>query len=296
MKKDYYKILNLSEDDKKLSSDELNKKIKNNFRKLAMTHHPDKGGDEVKFKEINEAYEVLSDNDKKFKYDNNIGDNPFDGGNPFGGNNPFGGSNPFGGGFNMEDLFSHFFSQQRVKKGSDLRIKVILDINEIINGCSKTIKYPRNINKNGNLLTVEDTLDINFPAGVISGMTLNMPGKGNEILDGQSGDLHVIIEETPYKEFSRVNSDLVYEKKLSITDFVLGTSFEINAPTGKINVNVLAGTEVGSIQTFHGKGIPMIDMNGNIRGKGNIVIKFSIEIPKTLTPKKKAIFEQLKNI
>ena len=283
MRKDYYNILGI---DKSASADD----IKKSYRKLAMTHHPDKGGDEAKFKEISEAYEVLSDNDKKFKYDNNIGDNPF------GGGNPFGDGSPFGGAFNMEDIFSHFFNQQRIRKGSDLRIKVILNINEIINGCSRTIKYPRNINKNGSIIQAEDTVEINFPAGVGTGMTLNMTGKGNEIPDGQPGDLHVIIEEMPYTEFSRSNSDLVYERKLSITDFVLGTNFEINAPTGRINVNVLAGTEVGSNQVFHGKGIPVIDMNGNIRGRGNIIVNFSIEIPKTLTPEKKAIFEQLKNI
>ena len=283
MRKDYYNILEI---DKSASADD----IKKSYRKLAMTHHPDKGGDEAKFKEISEAYEVLSDNDKKFKYDNNIGDNPF------GGGNPFGDGSPFGGAFNMEDIFSHFFTQQRIRKGSDLRIKVILNINEIINGCTRKIKYSRNINKNGILINTEDTIDINFPAGVGSGMTLNMPGKGNEITDGQSGDLHVIIEEMPYTEFSRINSDLVYDKKLSITDFVLGTNFEINAPTGKINVNVVAGTEAGSKKVFNGKGIPIIDMGGNIRGKGNIIINLLIEIPKTLTPEQKAIFEQLKNI
>ena len=283
MRKDYYNILGI---DKSASTED----IKKAYRKLAMTHHPDKGGEEAKFKEITEAYEILSDNDKKFKYDNNIGDNPF------GGGNPFGNGNPFGGGFNVEDIFSHFFNQQRIRKGGDLRIKITLSINEIINGCNRTIKYPRNIVKNNTVITAEDTVEINFPAGVGTGMTLNMSGKGNEILDGQPGDLHVIIEEEQYTEFSRINSDLVYERKLSITDFVLGTNFDINAPTGKIQVNVPAGTEVGSKQIFNGKGIPIIDMGGNVRGRGSIVVIFSIEIPKTLTPEKKAIFEQLKNI
>ena len=286
MKKDYYSILGV---DKSSSTED----IKKAYRKLAMTHHPDKGGDEAKFKELTEAYEVLSDSDKKFKYDNNIGDNPF-GGNPFGGN-PFGG-NPFDGAFSMEDILSQFFNHQRIKKGSDLRVKLILNINEIINGCSRTIKYSRNIVKNNTILNVEDTVEIKFPAGVGSGMTLNMQGKGNEILDGQPGDLHVIIEEEKYTEFTRINSDLVYDKKLNITDFVLGTTFDINAPTGKIIVNVPAGTEVGSRQVFNGKGIPIIDMAGHPRGRGNIIVNFSIEIPKILTPEKKAIFEQLKNI
>jgi len=281
MRKDYYNILGV---DKSASTED----IKKAYRKLAMTHHPDKGGDEAKFKEITEAYEVLSDNDKKFKYDNNIGDNPF-GGNPFGGN-------PFGGSFNVDDIFSHFFNQQRIKRGSDLRIKVILNIHEIINGCNRTIKYPRNIIKNNSVVRVDDTVEIKFPAGVGNRMTLNMQGKGNEILDGVPGDLHVIIEEEVYTEFSRIESDLVYEKKLSITDFVLGTSFDINAPTGKLRVDVAPGTEVGSKKIFNEKGIPVIDLSGIPRGRGSIIINLSIEIPKNLTPEKKAIFEQLKNI
>lgn len=149
MAKDYYDILDI----KKGSSEE---EIKKAYRKLAMKWHPDKnGGDqgaESKFKEISEAYEVLSDSNKRSNYDNfgTADGNPFGSGNPFGG----GGGNPFGGhGFSMDDIFSQFGDvfgnrnggrqQTRQKKGGDLRLKVSLTIEEILNGCTKKLKYKK---------------------------------------------------------------------------------------------------------------------------------------------------------
>jgi molecular chaperone DnaJ len=138
MTKDYYSILGV---DKGATDDQ----IKKAYRKLAMKWHPDKNSEpeaESKFKDISEAYEVLSDQNKRSNYDNfGTAD-----GNPFGG-----GGNPFGGhGFNMEDLFSQFGDifgggrrTQRKRKGGDLRLKVSLTLNEIINGCTKKLKYKR---------------------------------------------------------------------------------------------------------------------------------------------------------
>lgn len=144
MSKDYYKVLGV---DKSASDDE----IKKAYRKMAMQYHPDKNPDnpeaESKFKEAAEAYDTLSSPDKKSSYDRfGSSENPFGGGG-----NPFG-----GGGFNMEDIFSNFgdifgnsFNQkygggQRPQsRGSNLRIKVSLTINEILNGASKKLKYKR---------------------------------------------------------------------------------------------------------------------------------------------------------
>jgi len=143
MSKDYYKVLGV---DRNASEDE----IKKAYRKKAMEFHPDKNPDnpeaESKFKEAAEAYDTLSSPDKKSNYDR-FGSSS---GNPFAGGNPFG-----GGGFNMEDIFSNFgdifggsFNQryggQRPQsKGSNLRIKVSLTIDEILKGVSKKLKYKR---------------------------------------------------------------------------------------------------------------------------------------------------------
>lgn len=139
MAKDYYNILGV---DRGATDDQ----IKKAYRKLAMKWHPDKNSEpeaESKFKEISEAYEVLSDPSKKSNYDNyGTAD-----GNPFGG---FGNGGFGGHGFNMEDLFSQFGDifgggrrSQKRRKGGDLRLKVSLTLNDIISGCTKKLKYKR---------------------------------------------------------------------------------------------------------------------------------------------------------
>ncbi len=149
MAKDYYDILGV---DRKASEEQ----IKKAYRKKAMQYHPDKNPDnaeaESKFKEAAEAYDTLSSKDKRENYDR-FGT----GGSPFGQGNPFsnGGAGGYGHGFNMEDIFSQFGDvfggafgqkygqQKRQKRGSDLRIKVSLSIEEILNGTTKKIKYKR---------------------------------------------------------------------------------------------------------------------------------------------------------
>lgn len=140
MAKDYYKILGV---ENKASSDE----IKKAYRKLALKYHPDKNSDpdaESKFKEFSEAYEVLSNDEKRSHYDR------------FGSDGPSMGNNGFGG-INMEDIFSSFGDifgnggrrEQRQKKGSDLRIKVSITLHDIIFGVNKKLKYNRNVQCSG---------------------------------------------------------------------------------------------------------------------------------------------------
>jgi len=130
MSKDYYKILEV---DRSASQDD----IKKNYRKLSKIHHPDKGGDENRFKEISEAYDVLSNEDKKSQYDRfgSVGGNPGNGGgNPFDMNDIF---SQFG------DIFGRRNSAPQQRRGSDLRVKVNVTLHDIIFGCTKKIKYTR---------------------------------------------------------------------------------------------------------------------------------------------------------
>ena len=135
----YYDILGVS---KSATQDE----IKKAYRKKAVEHHPDRGGDEAKFREAAEAYETLSDDSKRQQYDT-YGS----GGNPFGGN-PFGGGRHQSHGFNMDDIFSQFGDifggrygqpKQRQRRGNDLRVQLTVSLEEVIIGCNKTVKYKR---------------------------------------------------------------------------------------------------------------------------------------------------------
>lgn len=148
-KKDYYKILGVTEEEKKLSWEEFSKVLKKKYRKLSLEFHPDRQQDktenekqkaEEKFKDIAEAYDTLSDKEKKDKYDNQgIGGFNFRGFNPFGGFNPFegmSGFNPFGGGFKRE---------KKANVGTSVKITIGLTLEEIYNGTEKTIKYGREV-------------------------------------------------------------------------------------------------------------------------------------------------------
>lgn len=152
IKKDYYELLGLTNDDKKLPFDEFKKKLKQNYKKMALKYHPDKQQGksdeekkiaEDKFKEIGEAYEVLSDEKKKNEYDNPMG---------FASGFDFGGSS-FNGGFgdDIENLMRGFgfdFGDTRKtkpRKGQSIRIVIPLSLEDIFNGITKQIKYNRNV-------------------------------------------------------------------------------------------------------------------------------------------------------
>lgn len=133
-RKDYYKILEVPESATK-------EEIKKSFRRLSKIHHPDKGGNEESFKEINEAYSVIGDEEKKKKYD----------GGGYDQMNGFPGGGGFGGGFNMDDIFAEFFggaqrqNPNQPHKGSDLRVKVSLTLHEIFTGVVKKFKYRKDV-------------------------------------------------------------------------------------------------------------------------------------------------------
>ena len=130
MNKDYYKTLNINRDS---SQDD----IKKAFRKLSKQHHPDKGGDEATFKEMSEAYDTLSNPEKRRQYDRG-------GQNPFGGGNPFANSGP-----DVEDLFGQFFggqrNQRRVKKGKSLNIPLRVDLEDVYFSRLKKLKYNKSV-------------------------------------------------------------------------------------------------------------------------------------------------------
>ncbi len=354
-KRDCYEVLGV---DKNASGAE----IKKAYRKVAIKYHPDKNPDdkeaEEKFKEAAEAYEILSDEQKRARYDQ-YGHQGVDGG--------FGGGH---GGMNMDDIFSQFgdifggggFGSffgggsgggQRVRKGSNLRIKLKLNLQEIAEGVEKKIKVKRSVScnscngtgaKNGTsyttcgtcngsgrvrkvvntmlgqmvsegacptcggegkiiqekctschgegVVTEDDVITINVPAGVAEGMQLSMTGKGNMPPGGGiPGDLLIVIEEESNDVLQRDGNNVIYDLFLSFPDVALGTTVEVPTITGKVKIKIDAGTQSGKILRLRGKGIK--DVNGyNV---GDQLVHINVWTPKKLTPQEKELIGQLKN-
>lgn len=363
-KRDYYEVLGVS---KTATAEE----IKKAYRKLALQYHPDRNpGDkaaEEKFKEAAEAYDVLSNDEKRRKYDQ-FGHAGMNGAGGFG-----------GGGMSMEDIFSNFgdifsgmggmggfgnfggFSgfgsrggrAQRVNRGTNLRIKVKLSLEEIATGVEKKIKVKKYVAcpqchgtgaKDGSSYTTcstckgsgqvtrvqntilgqmqttstcpscggegriirdkcpscngegvvlsEEVMTLKIPAGVADGMQLSMGGQGNAARRGGiSGDLIVLIEEQEHPQLVRDGNDLLYNVFISFPEAVLGDSVEIPTLDGKVKVKIEAGTQSGRILRLRGKGLP--DINGY--GKGDLLVRVNIWVPKSLSKDDKKVIEGLKD-
>ena len=364
-KRDYYEVLEVP---KTASAEE----IKKAYRKKAIQYHPDKNpGDkeaEEKFKEAAEAYEVLSDPQKRQRYDQ-FG---------FAG---MGGAGGFSsGGMSMEDIFSHFGDifegagfdlgdigemfmggrsssrGQRVRRGSDMRVKVRLTLEEIASGCEKKIKVRKlvqckdchgtgsadgrtetcptckgtgrvirqqrgifgmmqvqsdcdtcsgegTIIKNKcpkcggqGVVRDEEIISITIPAGVMGGMQLTVPGKGNAAPHGGvSGDLLVLIEEEEHKDFIRQESDLIYNLLLDMPTAVLGGQVQIPTLTGDVKITITPGTQPGKVLRMRGKGLPRIDQYGRSYGTGDLLINVGVYIPEKLNKDERKLIEQLQN-
>ena len=353
-KRDYYEVLGL---EKTATEDE----IKKAYRKIAIKYHPDRNpGDkeaEEKFKEAAEAYNILHDPQKRKQYDQ------------------FGFAGPMGGGFdgfsgasmNMDDIFSMFgdifgghgfggfgarTGRPKQHRGTDLRLKVRLSLEEISQGVTKKFKVRKDIpcshchgtgaedgsgrevcptchgsgvithttqsifgmmqtqgvcptcqgeghiikNKcsqcGGTGVTKgEEVVEIKIPAGVLEGMVVNVPGKGNAGHHGGiPGDIQVFIEEEQHKTFIRDGNDLIYNLLLDFPTAALGGEIDIPTIEGNtLKVKIENGTQPGKTLRLRGKGLPVVQGYGS--GKGDMVVNISVYIPKHLTKEEKKTIE-----
>lgn len=306
-KKDFYQTLGVS---RTSSADE----IKKAYRKLAMQYHPDKNPGnkkaEDKFKEASEAYEVLSDPQKKQNYDQfgSADGNPFAGGgaggDPFaGGGNPFGRRQSSAGPDSFSDIFGDLFGggaqgnpfghggfsgrARGPQKGADLRYTLTISLEEAFAGAEKVIVFARQKGSKE-----ESTkLSVTVPAGVKEGQRLKLTGEGDAPSANLAGDLYVIINLQQHLLFKREEFDVVLDLPLNYTDAILGTEVEIPTLSGKSQIKIPPGTSTGQVLRLKNKGFPKLGASGN----GDMLVKIIVDIPQTLSAKQKQLIEDLQS-
>ena len=299
-KPDYYKTLGVS---KNATAEE----IKKAYRKLARENHPDAGGNEEKFKDINEAYEVLSDEKKRKLYDqygSASGQVPFNWGggagdgttinfDDFGSwgdilNQVLRGEGVMGSDWSFSDFGG--FGQQRKRtqeKGQDATVELHISFDEAFRGTTKRIA-PR-IPGRKDL----KTLDVKVPAGAIDGGRLRFKGKGMLGSNGgPDGDLLVVTKIDPDPLFSRKGADVLTSVELDMARAALGDSVVVPAPDGtKVRVKVPAGTQSGTILSVKGKGAPRVKGDGN----GDLKIELRVLVPTNLNDAQRKALEDFRD-
>ena len=302
MSKDYYKTLGV---DKKASEAE----IKAAFRKLAHQYHPDKnGGDDKKFKEVNEAYQTLSDKNKRAQYDQfgSAGPGGFGGGqyqgNPFG-QGGFGGFSwedimrqaQQGGGaqfdmgdIDLGDLFgaAFGFGGGRVRRGRNIEVQMKMTFKESVRGFTREINVPdyRDGKQSG-----MKKVSVTIPAGVTHGQQLQMDGAGETVTDGRPGSLIITAIVDKHPTIRKEGQNLVIDLHVSLADALLGKKIEIETLDGKETIEIPEGMPVGHVIKLKGKGVSQ----GFMRS-GDFLIVTHIDMPKKLSKKAKEMIEELR--
>jgi DnaJ-class molecular chaperone len=272
---DYYSTLGVG---KNATDDD----IKKAYRKLAMKHHPDRGGDESTFKKISEAYDILSDPQKKQIVD--LGGDPKNQGGGNYGNSfnqgPF--EFHFGGGVppGMEDIFGRFgfgsgFGRQPMQKNKTLNITIDITLEDVLSG--KDINAEITIPGTGK----RKMINIAIPAGIESGQQIRYEGMGDDaIRELRPGDLIVNINVRPHSKFRREHNDIVLDKVVSVWDAIIGSSLDIETLDGKtLTINVPQGTKHGTVLSCRGEGLPIM----RSRNRGNLLIMIKVDMPKNLS-------------
>ena len=300
--KDYYKSLGLS---KGASADDIRKA----FRKLARKYHPDVSGNnpgaEDKFKEINEAYEVLSDPEKRQKYDT-LGSNWQKGGGfrpPPGwqGRGPGRGQPDFDfdlGGTGFSDFFEQFFGGGRGQspfggghpgqaRGNDVQADIMVTLEEVVNGSIRSITL-RDRGGSG----APQQFKVKIPKGVADGQKLRLAGKGEMGHGGsRAGDLFLIVRYARHPDFKVSKGNLVHDLALAPWDAVLGGQVQVPTLHGHVQIRIPAGSQNGQKLRLKAKGLPSSDGRD-----GDLHVQLKVEMPKHVSDEEKKLWEKLRQM
>jgi curved DNA-binding protein len=260
-----------------VSEDASNDQIKKAFKDIAKKEHPDRGGDEAKFKEANEAYDTLKDTKKRQEYDTirKFGQSGT------GGNFQFRSGDFFG-----DEIFEDFFSgfgfgnnpnvrtrtfRQRPRANKSVNVRMAISIKEAMNNLEKTISYRLPSGK-------EEFATVKIPAGVQHGVTFKYKGMGDDSIQNvPRGDLMVQMSVLDSDGYTRRGNDLYTDKTVSCFDAIRGCEIQLKTLTDSvIRVKVPAGTQPGTLINCKGQGMP-VHKTLNIRG--NLYVKIMVLIP-----------------
>lgn len=299
--RNFYDVLGVQ---KNASEDE----IKKAFRKLAVKYHPDNGGDENKFKEISEAYETLSNPDKRREYDQllmyggipgqgaaggayaggaagvNIGDilnSMFSGNGAFTNDWGQGFSSPFGGGATG--------GRQRSRRGDDLSLTVDVSAEDAFRGVTHKVTY--RIPSTGE----QQAIAVSVPAGAVDGGKLRYKRRGEYgINGGERGDLVVTTHVEEHPLFKRKGADVTMELPISIYEAALGCSVDVPTPGGAtVRLKVPAGTQTGKKFRFKEMGAPDVKHRGKT---GALLVKVVVKVPTALSDEERTSLEHLRDV
>ncbi len=321
-KKDYYEVLGV----KREASE---REIKQTYRKLARRYHPDVNpGDktaESKFKEINEAYEVLSDKEKRAKYDRfgdkwQYADQFAQAGTqqtPFWDFSQGGATSSRFEGDDFGSLFEELFRGSRAgtytrrahsRRGQDIKHPLEVTLEEAYHGATRRLNLevgepcsscggsgliqnvPCSVCRGSGVVPRLKRLEVKIPPGVRDGSRVRIAGKGGQGYGGAaSGDLYLVVSVRPQATFKRSGDDLNVEVGVPLTVVVLGGEVQVPSPKGKLALKIPAETQNGRIFRLTGQGMPHLGKSGH----GDLLARVSVVLPSKLSDKEKELFKQL---
>jgi curved DNA-binding protein len=306
--KDYYATLGVA---KGATHDEIRKA----FRKLARLHHPDVSKDkdkksaEAKFKEINEAYEVLGDEEKRKRYDELGAD--WDQGAPQpppgwgrGGGHPHGGF-PDGGSFSgtgFSDFFEQFFGgaaaqggrpgfsgftgHQPPARGSDIEADLLVTIEEALHGVKKKISFRRDGRSE------VETYELRVPKGVRAGQRIRLAGQGESVgKRGPAGDLFLVVRFEKHPDYTIDGSDLIYDLEVPVWRAVLGDVVSVPTPDGPVRLKIPDCSQADRKFRIKGRGLPT-----GATTRGDFYVRLVVLLPNDLTPEQRGLWEKLSRL